>query len=439
MRCHNGSGGWWLKVPVGKLRTDRHVPLHPVLVELLADWQARHRPIDGLLLSNRARPLNRHAVTRMVNSVARRAGLGHINPHRLRHTLATQAVNRGMRVEAVAELLGHRDLRMTMRYARIANATVAAEYRNVSDKVDALYTEPDELPETPSMRRLRREHYRLLANGWCTRPRDLDCSFEAICEGCGHFATAVEFTPVLERQRDHAATHGQPRRQAIYQQLLDGLEGHCCIEAARGCQAFVDSDEAASWRVEMGCFAAVLTPFRTACRVAEVRFAPNATVPSSALPAASKRQSDPCFLPSPVWPGSGSTVASSPAGLSARCTGLPCGGPSYRTTVSIAAPCDCWAEALGGTTPFPDTTLGSPDPASSCRRMHWSRAPARGRCETRRSMGPCLARTSTGWHLVLHRASLLALCLVGRNAAGRAVATTTMIYPPIVVSTSDLG
>ena len=30
----------WLRVPVGKLRNDRYIPLHPDLVTLLADWTA---------------------------------------------------------------------------------------------------------------------------------------------------------------------------------------------------------------------------------------------------------------------------------------------------------------------------------------------------------------------------------------------------------------
>ncbi len=34
-----------------------------------------------------------------------------------RHTLATQAINRGMSLEAIAALLGHRSLDMTLRYA----------------------------------------------------------------------------------------------------------------------------------------------------------------------------------------------------------------------------------------------------------------------------------------------------------------------------------
>ena len=32
--------GHWLRIPLGKLRNDRYVPLHPELVDLLADWTA---------------------------------------------------------------------------------------------------------------------------------------------------------------------------------------------------------------------------------------------------------------------------------------------------------------------------------------------------------------------------------------------------------------
>jgi len=213
----------WLRVPLGKLHNDRYVPLHPHLVQLLGDWAAAHGDAGtGLLLHRDGRPLNRHTVTRMLNRTARREGLGHIHPHQLRHTLATQAINRGMRIEAIAALLGHRTLRMTLVYARIANRTVAAEYHCVSDQVDALYADPD-LPgrETPAMRRLRDEHRRMLGNGWCTRPADLDCAFETICEGCGFFQTTIEFRPTLQAQRDHAATHDQPQRAALYDKLIN--------------------------------------------------------------------------------------------------------------------------------------------------------------------------------------------------------------------------
>ena len=38
------GAGPWLHVPVGKLRQDRYLPLHPHLVALIADYRARHVP-----------------------------------------------------------------------------------------------------------------------------------------------------------------------------------------------------------------------------------------------------------------------------------------------------------------------------------------------------------------------------------------------------------
>lgn len=49
------------------------------------------------------------------------------HPHQLRHTLATQAINRGMSIEAIAAMLGHKSLDMTLVYAKIANRTSNAD------------------------------------------------------------------------------------------------------------------------------------------------------------------------------------------------------------------------------------------------------------------------------------------------------------------------
>ena len=51
-------------------------------------------------------------------------------------------------------MLGHRSLDMTLRYAKIANRTVADEYFAVTEKVDALY----EQARAPARRRPRPEH-----------------------------------------------------------------------------------------------------------------------------------------------------------------------------------------------------------------------------------------------------------------------------------------
>jgi site-specific recombinase XerD len=218
----------WLHVPVGKLHEDRYLPLYPHLVTLIGDYRTAHVTAGNPLLLPRenGRPLDRHTVTRLINKAGAAAGLTHIHPHQLRHTLATQVINRGMTLEAIAALLGHRSLDMTLRYAKIANRTVADEYFAVTEKVESLYQQGKPLPADtigPRMARLRREHHRLLGNGYCTRPPELDCAFEAICETCTFFQTSIEFRPTLQRQHDHAAEHHQTHRAELFNQLLTGL------------------------------------------------------------------------------------------------------------------------------------------------------------------------------------------------------------------------
>ncbi|MGO9974929.1 MAG: tyrosine-type recombinase/integrase [Solirubrobacteraceae bacterium] len=224
------GSAYWLHVPLGKMRTDRYIPLHPQLKELLDEW-VTHRPAclrEPWLFMHRGRRIGVRRVEQAVANVAHQAGIGHLTPHQLRHTLATQAINRGMSLEAIAALLGHKSMRMTMVYAKIANHTVADEYFAVSEKVEALYDQPKELPadaEGAEMRKLRAElHQRLLGNGYCARPASLDCHFESICESCTCFQTTVEFRPVLERQREDAATKRQVGRQKIFDGLLQRLD-----------------------------------------------------------------------------------------------------------------------------------------------------------------------------------------------------------------------
>jgi hypothetical protein len=219
----------WLRIPVGKLHNDRYVPLHPILVELINDWIATRPPSRSGRLVERddGNPFDRRTIARYVAAAAKRAGVGHVHPHQLRHTLATQAINRGMSLEAIAALLGHRSMRMTLTYARISDRTVAEEYFRVTEAVEATYKRSEPMPadvEGPNMRRLAADHRRLLGNGHCTRPVALDCNFETICERCGFFETGPQFVTILRRQRDHAAGNDQPDRALLFTELVDGID-----------------------------------------------------------------------------------------------------------------------------------------------------------------------------------------------------------------------
>ena len=220
------NGGWWLRVPVGKLNNDRNIPLHPHLKGLLDEWELL-RPASSRgrwLIADNELQLNRHRIQRMLNRTAGAAGIGHVHPHQLRHTLATQAINRGMSLEAVALLLGHRSLRMTLVYARIADSTVAAQYHDVTARVEALYQAADAHDTGTRGTRITTElQTRMLGNGYCTRPAELDCQFESICEGCSFFSTNIEFRPTLQRQRDDAERKGQHPRQKLFETILTNL------------------------------------------------------------------------------------------------------------------------------------------------------------------------------------------------------------------------
>jgi site-specific recombinase XerD len=224
------GSSYWLRVPLGKLHNDRYIPLHPQLKALLDEWTAQRPETlrSPYMFIEQGRRIRRSRVAMALDKVAATAGIGHVTPHQLRHTLATQAINRGMSLEALAALLGHKTLSMTLVYARIADRTVADEYFAVSEKVEALYDQARALPadaEGSKMAQLRREmDRRMLGNGYCARPVELDCHFESICESCAFFVTTIEFKPTLERQRDDAKAKGQVGRQRIFDGLLQRLD-----------------------------------------------------------------------------------------------------------------------------------------------------------------------------------------------------------------------
>jgi hypothetical protein len=75
------------------------------------------------------------------------------------------------------------------------------------------------------MARLRQHaHARLLGNGLCTRPDQLDCRMETVCETCNYFQTGIQFRPTLIRQRDHARDPNQTDRAALFDQLIQRVD-----------------------------------------------------------------------------------------------------------------------------------------------------------------------------------------------------------------------
>lgn len=116
----------------GKGRKHRHSYINARCeVAVSAYLAAREDTNEYLFVSERQPhgPILKATVERTVRIIGERAGLARkLTPHVLRHTTATQAVNRGMSIEDVSKLLGHVSVNTTMIYAKVSAENVKNQH-----------------------------------------------------------------------------------------------------------------------------------------------------------------------------------------------------------------------------------------------------------------------------------------------------------------------
>lgn len=247
-----GQGGW-LKVPLGKLNTERMVPLDEETVALIDRIVAHRspgrplphprtaRPTD-FLLTHHGRRLTVYQLRDVMTRVTRDAGLPHITPHQLRHTYATALVNAGVSLQSLMTLLGHVSAEMSLRYGRLFDSTVRTEYERALTAAKAhLGTLPTEPPHgrtplpiidgdwkhTPAVKAS-------LAGGFCIRAQvQGPCAYANICEHCPNFRTDTGYLPVLAAQRADTETlardaeaRGWTGEAERHRRLIERLDAH---------------------------------------------------------------------------------------------------------------------------------------------------------------------------------------------------------------------
>ncbi|MCC6651042.1 MAG: tyrosine-type recombinase/integrase [Candidatus Eisenbacteria bacterium] len=111
--------GEWLEVAQTKSGRMRRVPLR---MELLMEVRAR----SGDLV-----PFAAGSPGSFARTVRRKTGIARFHPHRCRHTFAMRWLESGGSLAVLQELLGHRDLSTTMRYARVSADLVSREAARV--------------------------------------------------------------------------------------------------------------------------------------------------------------------------------------------------------------------------------------------------------------------------------------------------------------------
>lgn len=139
---HLGQDQWALHVPLGKLHTERWVPVDDHLRKILDRLLALRGPTPSgqpvgrlLTLPNGRRGSGCSArvvgyrLRRALRHAAQQAGCTlSPQPHQLRHTYATELLRAGASLPAVQQLLGHSDIRMTLRYVQVAQNDLQREY-----------------------------------------------------------------------------------------------------------------------------------------------------------------------------------------------------------------------------------------------------------------------------------------------------------------------
>jgi site-specific recombinase XerD len=150
---------WALHVPLGKLHSERWVPADDRIRQIVAriltlrGTAALPQPdgfSDWLLREPDGRRVCYQRMWQALAEAARRAGCSApVRPHQLRHTFASEMVRLGISLPALKELLGHRDIRMTMRYVAVTQNDLQRQYNLARQALSRLHLMPELLVNQP--------------------------------------------------------------------------------------------------------------------------------------------------------------------------------------------------------------------------------------------------------------------------------------------------
>ncbi len=148
-----------LRVPLGKLNSERVIPIDSETAELLRTIRSMRgespptvdpdsgRPLELLLANKAGRLCSASSLRKKLKNVAAAAGIrDNVVPHRLRHTYATELLRHGVSLPGVMKLLGHRKIGMTLRYVEITNRDLGKNYLEAIERVRHRYAALKNLP-----------------------------------------------------------------------------------------------------------------------------------------------------------------------------------------------------------------------------------------------------------------------------------------------------
>jgi site-specific recombinase XerD len=115
---------------LGKGDKERVVFIDDVTGMLLRRYLSeRSDNYDALFVGRGSERMTPGGVRARLHRIAAEAGVENVHPHRFRRTLATSLIDRGMKIQDVASILGHDKLDTTMQYVFMNKDNVKNEYK----------------------------------------------------------------------------------------------------------------------------------------------------------------------------------------------------------------------------------------------------------------------------------------------------------------------
>jgi len=102
---------------IRKSQKTRKIPINSKLRTLLLKLSMIKRDQEYVFPSEGSESGHMEGVRKSFMSACKKAGIECLRFHDLRHTAATRMIENGANIVAVSRLLGHSDIKMTMRYA----------------------------------------------------------------------------------------------------------------------------------------------------------------------------------------------------------------------------------------------------------------------------------------------------------------------------------
>lgn len=120
------SGRMMVHLRQAKGKKDRYVPLPQSVLELLREYYVAYKPKEYLFEGMTGGQYTIRSAQAVFKQAMNRAGINKkVGIHGLRHSYATHLLESGIDISFIQKLLGHKDIRTTLQYAKISDSNIA--------------------------------------------------------------------------------------------------------------------------------------------------------------------------------------------------------------------------------------------------------------------------------------------------------------------------